>query len=84
MPTEKKKILITDRFAQEALLMLTQQNFLEVQQREPDAVSWIEQNLSDLHGIITRSRTLFGADFFTKAKLQILIDGNQWCLIILT
>lgn len=76
MPTDKKKILITDRFTQEALLMLTQQNFLEVQQCEPDAV--YQQDLSQFHGIITRSRTLFGADFFTKAKrLQILITATS-------
>lgn len=74
--TEKKKILITDRFSHEAFLTLSQQPFLSVSKSpSPDLR---EVDVSDIHGIITRSRTSIDEKFFSRAKkLQVIITATS-------
>ena len=73
---EKKKILITDRFSQDALLLLQQQPFFEIEKREIFHLK--PEDLQGVHGIITRSRTFFTRDVLKAAKsLQVLVTSTS-------
>lgn len=67
-----KKILITDRFSQEALLMLTSNPHLEVlKSSSPDLTN---SDLTGVHGLIIRSKTQITRELLAKAKdLQVII-----------
>lgn len=74
--TDQKKILITDRFAQEALLTLTQQPFLSVQKTETPNL--YQTDLSQVAGLLIRSRTLIDESVFARAKkLQVIITATS-------
>jgi D-3-phosphoglycerate dehydrogenase len=72
----KKKILITDKFSQEALLTLSQQDFLQVQKTETPSLH--EVDLKGVHGLIIRSRTKIDESIFARAKsLQVIITATS-------
>jgi D-3-phosphoglycerate dehydrogenase len=74
--TDQKKILITDRFAQEALLTLTQQPFLSVQKTETPNLHQVD--LSQVAGLLIRSRTVIDESVFSRAKkLQVIITSTS-------
>jgi D-3-phosphoglycerate dehydrogenase len=74
--TDQKNILITDRFSQEAYLTLSQQPFLKVSKTESPDLR--EVDISSVHGIITRSRTVLDEKFFSRAKkLQVIITATS-------
>lgn len=70
--TERKRILICDRFSQEALLTLGQQSFLQIEKSETPHIENLD--LSAYHGLIIRSRTQITRGILSKAKkLQVII-----------
>lgn len=72
----KKKILITDRFSHEALLTLSQQEFLLVQKTETPSLKDVD--LKGVHGLIIRSRTQIDESVFSRAKsLQVIITATS-------
>ncbi len=74
--TDKKKVLITDKFAHEAFLTLSQQPFLQVQRT--DKPNLHDADLSQVHGLIIRSRTTIDAAIFERAKkLQVIITATS-------
>ncbi len=74
--TDQKKILITDRFAQDALLTLTQQPFLNVQKSESPNLHNVD--ISQVAGLIIRSRTVIDESVFSRAKkLQVIITATS-------
>lgn len=74
--TEKKKILITDRFSQEAFLTLQHQSFLQIS--KSDTPDLRQLDVSEINGVITRSRTVIDEAFFARAKkLQVVISATS-------
>ncbi|MEZ0391178.1 MAG: NAD(P)-dependent oxidoreductase [Pseudobdellovibrionaceae bacterium] len=74
--TDQKKVLITDRFSQEALLTLSQQPFLSVQKTE--SPNLFKTDLSQVNGLIIRSRTIIDDELLSKAKkLQVIITATS-------
>jgi D-3-phosphoglycerate dehydrogenase / 2-oxoglutarate reductase len=74
--TEKKKILITDRFNQDSLLTLSAQPFLAVTKTETPSLEKIE--VKDVHGLIIRSRTIIDDELLKRAKkLQVIITATS-------
>lgn len=73
---EKKQILITDRFSQEALVTLESQPFFDVRKSPtPDLESL---DLSEVNGLIIRSRTKIDAKALSRAKnLQVIITATS-------
>jgi D-3-phosphoglycerate dehydrogenase / 2-oxoglutarate reductase len=74
--SEKKKVLITDRFSQEGLLILENQNFMKVEKtKTPDLAN---EELKDVHALIIRSRTKINEELFKKAKkLQVIVTATS-------
>jgi D-3-phosphoglycerate dehydrogenase len=74
--TDQKRILITDRFAHDAYLTLSQQPFLSVQKTETPNLHGVE--LAQVAGMIVRSRTVVDEKVFSRAKkLQVLITATS-------
>lgn len=72
----KKKILITDRFSQEALLTLSQQDYLHVLKTPSPSLKDVD--LKGVHGLIIRSRTKIDDSVFERAKsLQVIITATS-------
>jgi len=73
---EIKNVLITDKFAQDALLIISQQSFLSVKQSPSPDIR--EQDLSSVHALVIRSRTIINEDIFKKAKkLQVIVTSTS-------
>lgn len=73
---EVKNVLITDRFSQEAFLILSQQGFLSV--KKTDSADLRDQDLSNIHALIIRSRTQINEEIFKKAKkLQVIVTSTS-------
>jgi D-3-phosphoglycerate dehydrogenase len=71
-----KNILITDRFAQDALMTLQSQDFLNI--TTTDDPSLEKADLSQIHGLIVRSRSKINQDIFKRAKnLQVIITATS-------
>jgi D-3-phosphoglycerate dehydrogenase len=69
----KKKVLITDRFAQDSFLFLQQQNNLEIVRSDSPQHLPLEQ-LVGAHALIIRSRTKIDEELLKKARqLQVII-----------
>lgn len=76
MATDIKNVLITDRFSQEALLILSQQSFLSVKKTENPNLA--DQDLSQVNALIIRSRTQISEEIFKKAKkLQVIVTATS-------
>lgn len=76
MASTKRKILITDKFSQEAFLTLSQQDFLTVQKTETPSLKDVD--LKGVHGLIIRSRTKIDDTIFERAKsLQVIITATS-------
>ena len=72
----RKNILITDRFAQEALLTLEQQSFLQVSRSANYDLEF--ENLENTHALIIRSRTKITDKILSRAKkLQLIITATS-------
>ncbi len=70
----KKKILITDRFAQDSFLYLQQNGQFEIVRSDHPTHLPLE-HLVGAHALIIRSRTLINEDFLKKAQqLQLIIS----------
>ena len=71
-----KRILITDRFHTDAFLTLNQQPFLSVQ--KTDTPNLHKVDLTGVHGLIVRSRTVVDEEILSKAKdLQVIITATS-------
>ncbi len=72
----KKNILITDRFSQESWFTLKNQPFLNVEKSPtPDLSS---EDVSKVHGLIIRSRTIIDESILTKAgSLQVIVTATS-------
>jgi D-3-phosphoglycerate dehydrogenase len=76
MNTDKKKILITDRFASEAMVTLSQQAFFQVEKTPFPSLR--EANLHGVHGLIIRSRTEINEEILSRAKqLQVIVTATS-------
>lgn len=76
MSTEKRNVLVTDRFSHEALVTLTHQPFLTV--RKTASASLAKEDLTEIHGLIIRSRTIIDAELLSRAKkLQVIITATS-------
>jgi D-3-phosphoglycerate dehydrogenase len=74
--TDQKNILVTDRFSHEAYLTLSQQPFLSVQKTESPQLH--KQDISQVHGLVIRSRTVIDEAVFERAKkLQVIITSTS-------
>lgn len=74
--TEKKKILITDRFSSDALVTLSQQPFFDVQ--KTTFANLNDVDLSGVHALIIRSRTQITEDLLKRAKqLQLIVTATS-------
>ncbi len=72
----KKNILITDRFAQESLLTLSSQSYLNVKQTSSTSLE--NEELQNIHGFLIRSRTIIDESIFRRAKsLQVIITATS-------
>ena len=73
---EKKQILITDRFTQEAWITLESQAYFDMRKTStPDLTQW---DLSSVHGLIIRSRTKITRETLARAKnLQVIITATS-------
>lgn len=73
---EKKRILISDRFSSEAFLTLSQQAFFQVEKSETPSLA--NHDVSEINGLICRSRTILDENFFSRAKkLQVVISATS-------
>lgn len=73
----KKKILITDRFAQDVYLYLQQQSQFEVVRADSPKHLPLE-HIIDAHALIIRSRTPINEELLKKARnLQIIITATS-------
>jgi D-3-phosphoglycerate dehydrogenase len=74
--TEKKRILITDRFSSEAFLTLSQQSFFQVERCPFPHLQQTE--LAGVHALIIRSRTHINEDILKRAKqLQVIVTATS-------
>jgi D-3-phosphoglycerate dehydrogenase len=74
--TTPKNILIADRFAQEALMTLQNQDFLNVTQTDDPTLDKVD--LSNIHGLLIRSRSKITEAVFKRAKnLQVIITATS-------
>jgi D-3-phosphoglycerate dehydrogenase / 2-oxoglutarate reductase len=74
--TDRKKILITDRFASDAMVTLSQQPFFQVEKTPFPSLR--EVNLHGVHGLIIRSRTEINEEILKRAKqLQVIITATS-------
>lgn len=72
-----KKILITDRFAQDSFLYLKSQTHFQVEQSDHPQQLPIE-HLMSCHALIIRSRTKIDSELLKKAKnLQLIITATS-------
>lgn len=73
---ENKKVLITDRFAHDSFLTLSQQSFLEVKKTETTSLQNVD--ISDINGLVIRSRTVIDEALFQRAKkLQVIVTATS-------
>lgn len=73
----KKKVLLTDRFAQDVFLFLQQQPNLDVTRADSPTHLSLDQLVS-AHALIIRSRTLINEDLLSKARnLQVIITATS-------
>ena len=73
----KKKVLITDRFAQDVFLYLQQQPHLEVVRADSPKHLPLE-HVIDAHALIIRSRTPINEELLQKARnLQVIITATS-------
>lgn len=74
--TDRKNILVTDKFSQEAYLTLSQQPFLNVQKTPTPSLH--ELDLSGVNGLVIRSRTSVDEKVFARAKkLQVIVTATS-------
>lgn len=74
--TERKQILITDRFSQDAFLTLSQQPFLDVQ--KTPTPNLYDVDLKGVSGLIIRSRTVLDDSILSRAKdLQVIVTATS-------
>lgn len=74
--TDRKQILITDRFSQDAFLTLSQQAFLDV--RKTSTPNLQNVDLSGVSGLVVRSRSVIDAAIFERAKdLQVIVTATS-------
>lgn len=72
-----KKILITDRFAQDTLLYLQQQNYLTIS-RSDHPQHLPEEELATAYALLIRSQTKINEDLLKKARnLQVIITATS-------
>ncbi len=72
----KKLVLVTDKFASEAYLTLSQQVFLDVKKTETPDLRTVD--LSKVNGLVIRSRTQIDENVFSRAKqLQVIITATS-------
>lgn len=73
---ERKRVLITDRFSQDAMVVLQSQNFLQVDRSSAPQVT--AADLEGVHGLIIRSKTHLTRELIEKAKnLQVVITATS-------
>lgn len=73
----KKKILVTDRFAQDSYLFLQQNSQFEVVRSDHPQHLPLE-HLVSAHALLIRSRTLINEELLKKARqLQLIITGTS-------
>lgn len=73
---QKKKVLVTDRFHHDSFLTLQNQKFLDVQKTHTPDLTQVD--LSDVHGLVIRSRTAINEDIFKRApQLQVIITATS-------
>ncbi len=76
MGTAKKRILVTDRFASDAMVTLSHQPFFHVEKTAFPELR--EVDLSGVHGLIIRSRTEITEEILKRAKqLQVIITATS-------
>lgn len=74
--SDKKNILITDRFSQEAQLTLESQPFLTVRRSHVPHLKDVD--LTGVNALIIRSRTQVDRDVLTRAKnLQVIVTATS-------
>lgn len=74
--TDQRRILITDRFSQDAFLTLSQQSFLQVHKTPTPCLQDID--LAGVSGLVIRSRTIIDDKILQRAKdLQIIITATS-------
>ncbi len=74
--TDKKRVLITDKFSQDSFLTLSSQPFLNVEKTA--FYNLRDTDLSDVSGLIIRSRTIIDQAIFERArKLQVIITATS-------
>lgn len=73
---DKKRILITDRFATEAMVTLSQQPFFTVEKSSQPQL--FETDLAGVNGLIIRSRSIIDETLLKRAKqLQVIITATS-------
>jgi D-3-phosphoglycerate dehydrogenase len=73
----KKKILITDRFAQDSFLFLQQNSQFEVV-RSDNPTHLPLEHLVSAHALLIRSRTVINEELLKKARqLQLIVTGTS-------
>jgi D-3-phosphoglycerate dehydrogenase len=74
--TDKKKILISDRFSSDAFLMLSSQPYLNVQRALSSDL--LKDDLSDVNALVIRSRTVVDENVLSRAKkLQVIVTATS-------
>ena len=74
--TEKKRVLITDQFSQEAFVTLSHQAYLQVEKSPTPDITKLD--LKGTHALVIRSRTQISEDIFSRAKdLQVIITATS-------
>jgi D-3-phosphoglycerate dehydrogenase len=70
--SQNKTVLITDKFAQESLLTLQSQNYLQLRRSANPSLD--SEDLSEVHALLIRSRTPITNEVLARAKkLQVII-----------
>ncbi len=76
MSTDQKRILVTDRFSQEAYVTLSHQPFLKVEKTETPNLNKVD--LTGVHGLVIRSRTVIDDEILARAKqLQVIVTATS-------
>ncbi len=74
--SERKQVLITDRFSQDALLTLESQPFLSV--RKSHSPFLAQTDLNGVNALIIRSRTVIDREVLSRAKnLQVIVTATS-------
>ena len=76
MKSSLKNVLVVDRFTQEAMITLQHHNFLNV--KTADSKSFEETDLSEIEGMIIRSRCRIDAEILKRApRMQVIVTATS-------